>query len=442
MPVSYPIGAFKPFSLAEAVQAGQAMRMNRLKIQQAEMGMGRNDRLRGLAQMSTAPVYGPAEGPPEPRIGGGAQIQTGEQFSPEAYQQNLAKEGFVDESMAMQDHISKMNDEQRKEAEYRTEHIGRVLVSAKGNPAAWDQGQQEAINNGWITPDQAVPYSDQAWQMAMDSTQKMKGLLATEKPKESLFTKIDPSKYTTDSIKSFEKSGSYSDLVPVESKSSKPPKIQTFTTDKKVVQARWVEGAPDVGFGEGMVPITERDRDTPLGQATLLAGGNAIRKEYNKQQSTGRAVSNAIESLRSLLDQKHDAFNTRAIQTKLTEVFSTSTKAIAEVDAWGNRGSFVQRIMGGLSKFTSGDLSPSQYKMIRTLIDKYDKDIVKPGLDSTDKRYRGIAKAAGIPEELMGFGEKPFDKSEATDKAYDGDNEVFRMPDGTWRYEDGSEYGK
>jgi len=173
------MAGFEPFSLAKSIQAGQQMKMNSLKIQSAQSEMARQEKLRNLAQMSQKPVYSPAEGPPEPHIGGQPEIQVGTQYDPIAHQQGAAAMGETELAGKLQDQISQMSEDQRKEVEFKNEHLGRLLFSAKGNPELWNQGFQEAVDAGYVTEDQYVPYSDQAWQSAMNETQKVKDLLTT-----------------------------------------------------------------------------------------------------------------------------------------------------------------------------------------------------------------------------------------------------------------------
>ena len=173
------ISAFKPFSLAESVQAGQNIRMNQLKLQSAQDQMAKERQIRGLAQMSTSPVYGQAEGPPTPS-GATPQIQTGTQYSPQANVQNLQAAGYQDEAAALSDQIAKMDENQRKEAADKTEQIGRLAIWAD-TPEKWDQAIVEATNNGLVQEGQQVPTFDQR-DMIIAQSQKTSDMLTKAKP--------------------------------------------------------------------------------------------------------------------------------------------------------------------------------------------------------------------------------------------------------------------
>lgn len=170
---------FEPFSLGKAIQAGQQIKMNRMKIQAFERQEARTDRIRSLAQMSTRPTYGPTEGPPE-ITGARPQIQTGTQYDPKANVQALESEGFTDEAVAMQAQIDKMSKSQREEATYKSEQIGRLAIYGD-TPEKWAEAIAEARNDGLITEGQPDPTFDQR-EMIIAQSQKTGDMLKGDQP--------------------------------------------------------------------------------------------------------------------------------------------------------------------------------------------------------------------------------------------------------------------
>ena len=187
--------SFKPFSLAEAINAGQTARMNEMKLQAMASQAAKEREIRSLAQMSTTPTYDEYDMPESQMFPGeapiqGLQEQTGQQFDPEMYQEKVAQAGYFDEAAEISDRIAKMSKAERDEADYRVERIGRALFRAKGNPQAWDEEQDELIAEGMMTAEQKVPYSDGAWQDAMNSTLEMKDLLGVSKSQRSGYVSL------------------------------------------------------------------------------------------------------------------------------------------------------------------------------------------------------------------------------------------------------------
>lgn len=153
--------------------------MNQLRIQKAEAGMARQERLRGLARMATAPVYGQAEGPPE-ATGARPQIQTGTEYDPSIHAERLQEAGEIDLSAQLQEQVRKLTKEQREEATIKTEEFAQLILSAKGDPDLWAKNSKIAVDKGHITPEQVVPYSDEVWQRAINDTQKVSDILKRE----------------------------------------------------------------------------------------------------------------------------------------------------------------------------------------------------------------------------------------------------------------------
>ena len=181
MPIN--IAPFKPFSLAESIQAGQAIKMNQLKLQAAQSQMAREQQLRGLAAMSTAPTYGGYKQPDEQTFPGEAPIpglkeQTGTEYSPEVHAQKLARAGEIEMAAEIRDNIAKMDEAQRKDAADKTEQIARLAVWAD-TPEKWDQANQEAMDRGLTT--EPVPFDQR--DLIITKAQTVSDLMKTSSSK-------------------------------------------------------------------------------------------------------------------------------------------------------------------------------------------------------------------------------------------------------------------
>lgn len=394
---------FKPFSLGDSIQAGQAMKMNQLKIQLAERQMARTEKLRGLAQMSKAPVYGEYQQPESQTFPGEAPIQglkqkTDEQFSPEVYQKNLAQEGFVDESLAMQDQIAKMDESQRKEAEFRAERIGRLLFSAKGNPEAWDQGIQEAIDNGWLTPDKAVPYSDQAWQKAMDNTQKVSDLLKSYEDK-TPYAKINPKDYTSESLEVYERTGKVSDLEPIGNENIGGSEFERnldelegnkkITPEEKLAYIRKrvgvLSGAEQTEHQEittGMRAAKEKARQT-----TALS--NEATKGIEHFSNMNTSINGALAAIKSGDTKLSDILLTQV----LSQVQDSKVRAFQMYKEFDTSfGNVAERTIRGVLRFIGGARTEEEKAQIAETLNNFREAHVSPGLNKLKNMYRDMAR--------------------------------------------------
>lgn len=174
--------AFKPFSLAESIQAGQAIKMNQLKIQQAQLGMERQERLRGLAQMSQVPTYDEFEAetfPGEAPISG-LKEQVGTEYSPEVHAQRLAAAGETEMAAKLQDQIAKMSEADRTAAADRTEQIGRLAIYGD-TPEKWEEAVSEAVGMGLIPEGGEAPTFDQR-EMIIAQSQQTSDMLKADEP--------------------------------------------------------------------------------------------------------------------------------------------------------------------------------------------------------------------------------------------------------------------
>lgn len=248
---------FKPFSLAESIQSGQSLRANRLKLQAMEATQAKKQELEGLARMSTKPTYERAEGPPT-REGVSPQIQVGEQYDPQANIQALQERGYTEEAANLSDQISKMNKVEREDAAYRAEEFAKLVYSAKDDPDVWNENSQIAVERGYITPDQVVPYSNDAWQTTMNQ--------ATEF--EDLIKQYDP----------------------------KAPKTRNIREGKEIVNQEWRNGAwIEVGRG----PVSQQQINLRTKPSEQAAG-----KEFNRildQANTAEDQLATVHKARALI---------------------------------------------------------------------------------------------------------------------------------------------
>lgn len=155
--------AFRPFSLSKAINDAQTMQFNKLKLATLQDGIDRKRDLRQMATEATRPTYGRAEGPPT-QTGEEPEIQTGTEYDPQAHQQKLMQAGEVEMAGKIQDHIGKMQKDEREDYLFKAVNASRLMAGVK-DEETYDSRQQEAIDQGWIKKEDARPFSPENLQM-------------------------------------------------------------------------------------------------------------------------------------------------------------------------------------------------------------------------------------------------------------------------------------
>jgi len=186
-------GGFQPFSLAKSIQENQAINLNKLKLATLQDAMDRKRDLRQMASESTKPtyedrpVYGEAEGPPTregetPQIQTGTeQVQTGEEFDPEAMQQKAGAAGDIETFAKMQDVRDKMQAAEKEEFDQKILSAAQTAFTAD-SPEKW-QAEQYAGN---IPRDQGFEKRE----FAINAGRKIEDLMKTTAAKAPTTRKV------------------------------------------------------------------------------------------------------------------------------------------------------------------------------------------------------------------------------------------------------------
>lgn len=172
--------AFKPFSLSEAINGAQTANFNRLKLQSLEQGMQRKRELRQMASDSVVPTYGRAEGPPTQQ-GEAPQIQTGEQYSPEAHRELAGEAGETELYGQLTKQIGEMDEQKREALAIKNQQIGQALTTVK-DQGSLDVAIDSLMNQGVISEEEVqqsglAEFNPQAIQMAINRNRKVEDIL-------------------------------------------------------------------------------------------------------------------------------------------------------------------------------------------------------------------------------------------------------------------------
>jgi len=399
---------FKPFSLAESVQAGQNIRMNQLRIQQAEAGMARQESLRGLAQMSTAPTTEPYQQPEEQTFPGEAPISGLKQAGPDIYSQEvhaerLAAAGETEMAADMQAQIAKMNDAQREDAAYKSEELAKLVFDAKGDPQKWDENFQIAVEEGFVTQEQYAPYSDDVWQRTMNQAKSVKELLKIDK-KTSPYVKIDPSKHTTESLRVFERTGRYSDLNAIDEEDETPGSeferhIRTLKDEKKLTEEQVLEyQRKRVGVLSGAEQTAHQEITTGMRAAKeIRRQTEALSKEASGGTEHFSNMNQSIDDAIAAIKSGDNALADTLLAQAMSQVQDTDVKAMQMYKEFDKTfGNVAERMIRGATRFISGGRNDAEKVEIISTLENFRESHVTPGLNKMKNIYRDMARGRGL----------------------------------------------
>lgn len=421
---------FKPFSLSEAISGAQTAKFNQLKLQSLQADMDRQRELKDLARMSTAPVYGEAEGPPT-RAGVTPQIQTGEQYDPQIHQQKLAAAGELDMATKMQGMIGKMNKMEREEYLYNASNVSKLMADVT-DEQTYNERQQVAIEQGFMEPENARPFSPENVRMIQNVGRTVADIYSAEKTKGTPFSKINPKDYTEGSIDAFVESGNYADLVPIvggkgsseferlttkleregltKSEQSRydvlagmkaRPSTAPFTPvdiegkggifDKTTGKYRLPAEAKLTGAETRNLRTTEDKQNARYQKATV-----AMRKEATEGvkhfQSQRVAVSDAIAALES----GDNALADTLIAQVMSQVQDTNVRAFQMYSEFDRSyGNLAERVFNSVSRFMSGSRTPEERQVIKDTLLNF-KKYSDPAANQIRNKYRALAREEGL----------------------------------------------
>jgi putative lipoic acid-binding regulatory protein len=201
------------------------------------------------------------------------------------------------------------------------------------------------------------------------------------------FGKVDPDKFTPESLDKFRESGNYADLVAKPDKAKAPPSVGT---DREAI-------AQDM-YGTDFYSLTQEqkravnkkaderaERLKPSLSVTLpknLKSIGDVREQFTTSVKPYITAANAAEQSEAMIDQasKGNFQGWRAAITQLAKSVGDSQISRAEIEAYGIDPSLVGSIVDRTSIFLSG--TPSQdtinsAKKIASLVKKVNQDRAK-----------------------------------------------------------------
>ena len=104
--------------------------------------------------------------------------------------------------------------------------------------------------------------------------------------------------------------------------------------------------------------------------------------DYQQQSKPMRNGLRLVGEIRNLLSQENQSGATdKALNSKVTELFSTSVRALQELEQWKNLGDLGERVAGSINRFVTGKRTQAQRNDLMNLINDFEKE-----LDSAHKR--------------------------------------------------------
>jgi hypothetical protein len=182
--------------------------------------------------------------------------------------------------------------------------------------------------------------------------------LAEKARKEKLdtpFGKVDPDKFTPESLDKFRETGNYADLVAKPDKAKAPPSVGS---DREAVSLEL--------YNKNFMELTQPERvavnkrveeatksrqttnvvlNTPQTAALVDQGQKATKPIFDRVQSIDRSIS--------LIDQ-NTPFSEAALRQEIASIFGDSQKAATEIRGLANTGSLDERIANRIVDFVSG----------------------------------------------------------------------------------------
>jgi len=169
------------------------------------------------------------------------------------------------------------------------------------------------------------------------------------------FGKVDPDKFTPESLDKFRESGNYKDLVAKPDKAKAPPSVGT---DREAVSLEL--------YNKNFMDLTQPERvavnkrveeaaksrqttnvvlNTPQTASLVAQGEQATKQISDRVQAIDRSIT--------LIDQ-NTPFSEAALRQEIASIFGDSQKAATEIRGLANTGSLDERVANRFVNFVSG----------------------------------------------------------------------------------------
>jgi len=169
------------------------------------------------------------------------------------------------------------------------------------------------------------------------------------------FGKVDPDKFTPESLDKFRETGNYADLVAKPDKAKAPPSVGT---DREAVSLElYNKNFMDLTQPERVAVnkrVEEAAKSRQTTNITLNTGQTAALVAQGEQAT--KQISDRVQAIDrsiTLIDQ-NTPFSEAALRQEIASIFGDSQKAATEIRALANTGSLDERIANRIVDFVSG----------------------------------------------------------------------------------------
>ena len=222
--------------------------------------------------------------------------------------------------------------------------------------------------------------------------------IAQQFAKESPFGKIDPSKFTSESLQTYQRTRNISDLVPIE-------KVKALAPGQEIIRAA---GALGFAIPSDVTAFTKDQWvaiDAKIRQdETNRAAASAAKMNFEDPRGKVEAISlinnqlkpfvqqiTALDQAISLRRDDKSPFSQRLFEQTVAGAFGDANKAKTEIERLVNTGNLGERVTNTLSLFVSGNIGNAtkedQLESLNAI-----RDYIAKQYDSTATPFRGALK--------------------------------------------------
>lgn len=193
-----------------------------------------------------------------------------------------------------------------------------------------------------------------------------------------------------------------------------PPNFQTFTSGDRVKAFNPENPTQVVDLGPAKSPEPPPDKSVDYALR--------INDDFSKEIKPVEQIQKSIRYIRSLLPDFRNPATSLNIKEAMSNLTETGSRAQAEVAAWqgGQFGNLSQRLIGGLTKFTSGRYTEDNVNQINDLINQLETNLVQPSMEQIIRGHadRAAAAKANMDVAIPGHYRAKVDNTEKPQRRY------------------------
>lgn len=189
--------------------------------------------------------------------------------------------------------------------------------------------------------------------------------------------------------------------LPVKEQRAAPPSPELFYQGDTATQKQWNPrtGAYEV-VGQRKTFAPNAGVRIELNTKDKLAEANRLRDDLRTEIAPLNELAKNINLIRTYAAQP-DPLNSQQLQAILANLASTSVRAQAELNKYGNFGDLPTRFFGAVSKLATGEYTPEQLQQALKLAADLEREVLNPARESIAKYYSGVAQWGGVPSDLV-----------------------------------------